>query len=873
MQQGLELGGHDHVDQDDGQQQGEAQIGEGFLAQLFLAGHGKGIFRRQGKGGEFPLDPGGDLVEGAFRGQVGADGGDARLVAAGDGPRGKGGNQAGHLVEPHPAPLGGFEQDALELVAGERGRANDDVGVLALVLELAGAAARKQVLHLGADRFDTQGELRGRGPVDLHVDLGPAGREAGLDIGQLVELGQALLHLLGQPGEQVQVPALDFHHQRGRGGAQAGLQRGLLEHEAGLDMGQGLQLRAQGRDQGPRRKCARWRQPEIDDGAVFIGEHARGPGLAAGRADTRVHVGEVRADALLKEGFQVAHRSFGARQAGPLGQGEVDGEFALLRPRHELAAHRGQEERRAGHQEEAGQQHHQPAPEQGPEQAGVPGKGDRAGRHGRGRPGPQPRAEHGDDHQGDEERGEQRKGHGPRLLTEEFPGGPVQVHDGQEDHDGGQGGAGDGPAHLAGPLHRGLGRGCARFEMAGDVLHHHDGIVHQHARAQGQPAQGHDVEREVVEVHQVEGGDDGDRDGQADHGGDPDPAQEHVEHHHGQEDADQPGLLDLGYGRFDEAGLVLDHLQLVPGQDPPQAGQLGADAGDRVDGVEAGFLEEFQADAAPAVEADDVLGLVEDVAHLGHLAQVDGNAPGGGAGGPLRDNEVFEFLRGGEFSHPSDEVAPPHLDDGAAGHVPVGALNGGSQLLQGQSVGFQGVRVGLDLHLAAAGPHQLDRGDSGQPDQLVADDVLGGLAQRVQVVDGRMGKGRHHHGPGIGIVLADRDLVRLQALAEVGHGLLQIQEGFVHVHLPAVFDRDEGPAGLRGRCQALHAPAAGGDGFQGDDELLLHLLGGAFPGHDFHEEPGVVQRGKEIHAQALEGDVPQQSDRQDEHQHGSGIVD
>ncbi len=65
------------------------------------------------------------------------------------------------------------------------------------------------------------------------------------------------------------------------------------------------------------------------------------------------------------------------------------------------------------------------------------------------------------------------------------------------------------------PQQRCLHRRHARFKMPGDVLHHHDGIVHDEAAGDGQCHQRKIVERIAEEIHHREGSDqrDGNRDG------------------------------------------------------------------------------------------------------------------------------------------------------------------------------------------------------------------------------------------------------------------------------------------------------------------------------------------------------------------------
>ena len=269
------------------------------------------------------------------------------------------------------------------------------------------------------------------------------------------------------------------------------------------------------------------------------------------------------AEILRDEGLQIADGPLGALQAGALRQGQLQRQLALVRARHELATQRRQQGSGTRYQRRGGQQHDDAAPEQRPQQSGVAREVDRADRQGPAAAAQQPRAQHGDDDEGDEERRQQREGDGPRLLAEELAGGPVEVDDGQEDDDGGQRGAGDRTPDLARSQYRRLRQRLSLLEVAEDVLHHHNSVVDEHTGAQRQPAQSHEVERQITEIHEVEGGDYGDRDSDADDRGDADATQKDVEHEHRQKDADEAGLLNLRDGRLDEARLVLDHLDLI----------------------------------------------------------------------------------------------------------------------------------------------------------------------------------------------------------------------------------------------------------------------------------------------------------------------
>ena len=137
---------------------------------------------------------------------------------------------------------------------------------------------------------------------------------------------------------------------------------------------------------------------------------------------------------------------------------------------------------------------------------------------------------------------------------------------GQEDDDRRQGRGRDGHADLGGAdLGRLLGV-LAHLDVAEHVLDDDDGVVDEHADAQGQAAQGQQVQGVAGEVEGDEGRDDGQRDGQADDQGRPPVPEEEEDQDDGQQAA-LPGVVDRVLGHaLDHVGLVHDHVELDVGR-------------------------------------------------------------------------------------------------------------------------------------------------------------------------------------------------------------------------------------------------------------------------------------------------------------------
>jgi len=162
----------------------------------------------------------------------------------------------------------------------------------------------------------------------------------------------------------------------------------------------------------------------------------------------------------------------------------------------------------------------------------------------------------------DDQRRQQAEGHGEGLVTEQLAGNALDEHDGQEHRHGGQGARRHRRAHLAGALHHGAGQGQALLTPPGDGLEHDDGVVHQHADAQGQPTEGHEVQGHVELVEQDERRDHREGNRHGDDEGRAHVAQEQVQHDHGQQAADERGVTHLADGLGDEHRLVEQDVQI-----------------------------------------------------------------------------------------------------------------------------------------------------------------------------------------------------------------------------------------------------------------------------------------------------------------------
>ena len=130
------------------------------------------------------------------------------------------------------------------------------------------------------------------------------------------------------------------------------------------------------------------------------------------------------------------------------------------------------------------------------------------------------------------------------------------------------------------------------LDVLGDVLEHHDGIVHHHTDGHGQGTEGYDVQRAVGQ-HQV---DEGHYQGYGDGQGDDQGRAPH------EEQGVQNRLLQGADGVLDVLRRVVDGLYLnVLGQGLLYLGQLFLEVLADLHGVGAGLLGHHEADALAAV--------------------------------------------------------------------------------------------------------------------------------------------------------------------------------------------------------------------------------------------------------------------------------
>ena len=109
-----------------------------------------------------------------------------------------------------------------------------------------------------------------------------------------------------------------------------------------------------------------------------------------------------------------------------------------------------------------------------------------------------------DDRQRDEERSGQAEADRQSHRDQKFLDVSVREYHRHENADRRHGRGNDRRADLFCSLHRGSGRVDAQRPQPENILHDDYGVVHEHAYAQGQTRESHDIDRKPGEVHQYQ---------------------------------------------------------------------------------------------------------------------------------------------------------------------------------------------------------------------------------------------------------------------------------------------------------------------------------------------------------------------------------
>ena len=197
-----------------------------------------------------------------------------------------------------------------------------------------------------------------------------------------------------------------------------------------------------------------------------------------------------------------------------------------------------------------------------------------------------------------------------------------------------------GDTDFGGSVNGGLGRFLASLQVRGNVLQHHNGVVHHHTDRNGQGRHRYDVQCVACRVKVDQRPEQCNRDGQHDDERRPPAAKEYVDHEHDHQKGDDDRLLQGVKGVQDVRGAV-HHSRYL---DIRRKGRLDGlefllDTSDDVDGVGSGLLLDGDHRGSLTV-GERLLGLLlKSVDDGGDIPQVNRLAV------PRADHYVQQFGR------------------------------------------------------------------------------------------------------------------------------------------------------------------------------------------------------------------------------------
>ena len=178
-----------------------------------------------------------------------------------------------------------------------------------------------------------------------------------------------------------------------------------------------------------------------------------------------------------------------------------------------------------------------------------------------------------------------------------------------------------------GPLQGGGKRVQAGFQVARDVLDHHDGVVHHEAGGDGQGHQREVVEAVAEQVHHAEGAQQRDRNRDAGNERAAGILEKHEDHQDHQPDRDEQGPLHVVDGSADGLGLIHGDLQIDGGGNGGvNLRQHGADAVHGVDDVGARLAEDDDQHGRLAVGVAGVAHVFHGIDHVADIGDAHGGA-------------------------------------------------------------------------------------------------------------------------------------------------------------------------------------------------------------------------------------------------------
>ena len=378
--------------------------------------------------------------------------------------------------------------------------------------------------------------------------------------------------------------------------------------------------------------------------------------------------------------------------------------------------------------------------------------------------------------------------------------------------------------HRQHDLFRGFDRCLLRleaflFDVANNILQHHDGIIDHNAHRQRQRQQGHVIEREIHHLQQRECGDDRRRNGQS---GDDHRTQitdKQQDHQAGQQAAKQKMLLERSNGSFDECGVVANHLNGDSrGQRTLELIDFclrGVDDFESVGACLPANIENhgfFAADHVPGG------GLGEAIFHASHVSHANRRAVDVG------HDDVIEEIGGFDATQRAHAHFRRPAPNGPAGNFHILVLNRAFQLIDGDAVSVELLRIAKNANLPDTPAGQVDFTDAVDRFQCPLDLLVRDFRGFAQI--GAAGDQQRKNRIGVGIIFGNRGRENRGRQKPDGrrHFLSNVLRGALGIALQNEFASDPGFALISLRREFVKTADRAYRLFQRKDDLGAHLF-------------------------------------------------
>ena len=462
-------------------------------------------------------------------------------------------------------------------------------------------------------------------------------------------------------------------------------------------------------------------------------------------------------------------------------------------------------------------------------------------------------AQHGNQGQGYQQGAEQSKRHRQGQLAEQDVGDAAQKRDRNENDNGGKGGGHDGIADFA-AAH--AGRFFARFArlaMPEGIFHHDDGIIHETAYPQGQPSQGHDVQRKAGKIEQRTGRNQRHRNSQRNDQCAAQIAQEKQQDQHRQQSAFQRVVANRANGPLNKSGSVHQWPDFYSGVVPVDSLDFGANSLGYRRRIGPRLFLYGQADCRLVIDADNLPFVLPGVLDFSYVAQVNRNPS------PRCQHQALNLCDALEFSlRPQQQLVAPFVH-GPARKIRIFHTNQIDYFIDGKVERLQLLERQIHMNLSPqTAPHFRLRHSGHALDPVLnllfrqpAQFARPYIAGNGQEHDWKLGQIKLEHDRGFA-ALRQRPAQPIEPRAQLIGGLVQVSPPFESDHNAAL--------SLRGRRGNFLHPGSASERFLDapSDERFYLARGDAFvTGH--HGDTGKFNVGHQVNRQALKGNSTQQN--------------